>query len=59
MELTGSPLEATTAERSTSVSSTMPRSARHARTMATPARMAALSSGLGMWLGNVPSGSRY
>ncbi len=59
LELMGVPFPATTAERSTSVSTTMPRSARDALTARTPAAIAALSSGLGTWLGNQPSGSRY
>ena len=52
------PLESTTADRSTSVSKMTPRSALDSETARWMLRMASASSGLGTWLGNMPSGSR-
>ena len=56
--LIGCPSLATTALLSTSVSRTTPRSEFDCWTACTPAAIAVLSSGLGTWLGNHPSGSR-
>mmetsp|Transcript_13858 Transcript_13858/g.35762 ORF Transcript_13858/g.35762 Transcript_13858/m.35762 type:complete len:309 (-) Transcript_13858:215-1141(-) len=52
------PEASTTAERSTSVSKMTPRSALLATTARWMLAMASLSSGLGTWFGNMPSGSR-
>ena len=56
--LTSEPSDSTADIRSTSVSKMMPRSAWFSTVAARTASIAAAFSGLGMWLGKVPSGSR-
>ena len=56
--LIGFPSPSITAERSTSVSKMTPRSAFAFTVAATALSMASASSGLGLWFGNLPSGSR-
>ena len=58
LRLSSLPSESTAPARSTSVSKMMPRSALFSSTADRMAAMAASFSGLGMWLGKVPSGSR-
>mmetsp|Transcript_43098 Transcript_43098/g.107861 ORF Transcript_43098/g.107861 Transcript_43098/m.107861 type:complete len:216 (+) Transcript_43098:1075-1722(+) len=58
LRLISSPEASTAPARSTSVSKMMPRSALFSRVALLAACIAWWSSGLGMWLGNIPSGSR-